>query len=264
MKWSLKVSSKSLRINRDENIFFQSLREFFMKIILFILLIVAIVVIPFKGIAGTFFHNILESFNYPIKDIEVFGNYYVDSKDIIESSGLNLSQNIFNFDKKNIRSLVLQNPLIANVQILRKLPGTIILKVEEKEPAFYVFFNKEERILTTNYEIIKVNLPSKVLDLPILQFDLSLKSDIKDLQGFLVGKEEILDGIKSNFNKDLDSVSEIFFSNNFSKLYLTNNQVITFNNYNENKFFIAKELLKDNNIDNVDLRFKDQIITYNN
>ena len=264
MKWSLKVSSKSLRLNREENIFFQLIREFSMKFLFFILLIVAIIVIPFKDIYSSILHKLITKINYPIEKIEVSGNHYVDIESIIESSSLDYSQNIFDFDKEKISELILKNPLIKNVEIFRKLPGIVMLKIEEKQPEFYIFYNKNEMVLTADYEIIKADLPNKILDLPIMQFDLSLKAEIKELNTFFASKKDILEGIKTHFDKDMSNISEIFFSKNFSKLYLTNNQVITFNNFNENKFFIAKEILKDNNIDNVDLRFKDQIITYNN
>lgn len=95
---------------------------------------------------------------FNITDIEVEGNEKIASDTIISLSGLKKGENIFKFNDSIIEKIK-ENTYIQNVKISRKLPGTINIKVEEREVKYqinlinsYVYIDKNGYILENSAE----------------------------------------------------------------------------------------------------------------
>lgn len=104
---------------------------------------------------------------FNIKEIKVEGNNTVTKNEIISLSQIQIEKNIFEINKNKIREQIKENPYIEDVNTIRKLPSTIVLKVQEREPAYlleyaasYIYLDKQGYILEINTE---------KLELPILQ-----------------------------------------------------------------------------------------------
>lgn len=104
---------------------------------------------------------------FNIKTIEVEGNELVSDNEIISLSQIKTQENTFTLSKKKVRNRIKENAYIENMTMIRKLPSTIILQIEERKPAYlleyagsYVYVDKQGYLLEIN---------SEKLELPILQ-----------------------------------------------------------------------------------------------
>ena len=130
---------------------------------------------------------------FNIKNIEVYGNSKISSDTIISLSGLNIEQNIFSFWTSDIKDAIKQNAYIDNVEISRKLPDSIEIKVEERTATYmltlgnaYVYINNQGYIL---------EITSKKLEVPVLI-------------GYNTPAEEIIEGSRLN-ETDLEKLNDV-------------------------------------------------------
>ena len=130
---------------------------------------------------------------FNIKNIEVYGNSKISSDTIISLSGLNIEQNIFSFWTSDIKDAIKQNAYIDNVEISRKLPDSIEIKVEERTATYmltlgnaYVYINNQGYIL---------EITSKKLEVPVLI-------------GYNTPAEEIVEGSRLN-ETDLEKLNDV-------------------------------------------------------
>ena len=130
---------------------------------------------------------------FNIKNIEVYGNSRISSDTIISLSGLNIEQNIFSFWTSDIKDAIKQNAYIDNVEISRKLPDSIEIKVEERTATYmltlgnaYVYINNQGYIL---------EITSKKLEVPVLI-------------GYNTPAEEIIEGSRLN-ETDLEKLNDV-------------------------------------------------------
>ena len=130
---------------------------------------------------------------FNIKNIEVYGNSKIPSDTIISLSGLNIEQNIFSFWTSDIKDAIKQNAYIDNVEISRKLPDSIEIKVEERTATYmltlgnaYVYINNQGYIL---------EITSKKLEVPVLI-------------GYNTPAEEIIEGSRLN-ETDLEKLNDV-------------------------------------------------------
>lgn len=104
---------------------------------------------------------------FNIKTIQIEGNKKITEKEIVSLSQIQIDQNTFKLNKNKIKKQIKENSYIDEVVIIRKLPSTIILKIEERQPAYlleyagsYVYLDKKGYLLEINTE---------KLELPIMQ-----------------------------------------------------------------------------------------------
>ena len=95
---------------------------------------------------------------FNITDIAVSGNSQVSSNMIISLSGLRKGENIFKFNS-TIKQKIKENTYIETVNIKRKLPGTVMISVEERTVKYqinlinsYVYIDKNGYILENSAE----------------------------------------------------------------------------------------------------------------
>ena len=101
---------------------------------------------------------------FNIKAIEVNGNKIVTKNEIISLSKIQIEENSFKLSKSKIKKQIKENAYIQDVKITRKLPSTILIEIEEREPAYlleyagsYVVIDKQGYMLEIKTE--KISLP---------------------------------------------------------------------------------------------------------
>lgn len=101
---------------------------------------------------------------FNIKKIEVQGNEIISKNEIISLSQIQLEENTFKLNKSQIKKQIKENAYIQSVIIVRNLPSEIVIKVEERKPAYlleyagsYVVIDKQGYMLEIKNE--KMNLP---------------------------------------------------------------------------------------------------------
>jgi len=113
-------------------------------------------------IGMTIFAMITPIFN--IKEIKVEGYSKVDKETIISLSGLTIGENIFKNFKSDIENNIEEHSYIKEVTMKRVLPGTIGLKIIEREISYqielidgYIYIDNQGYILENNSK--KENVP---------------------------------------------------------------------------------------------------------
>jgi cell division protein FtsQ len=97
-------------------------------------------------------------FNLPyfnISSIKVDGNKNVTSEEILNLSELKSGTNIFKFIVSKTRKSVLRNPYVLNVDVSRKIPNTVVLKVSERNATFYVSYNESFYVIDNNLIVLE-------------------------------------------------------------------------------------------------------------
>lgn len=75
----------------------------------------------------------LSSGIFTVKEIAVEGNHYYNDEQVINMGGAKTGVNIFlGADKSSVKDKLLENPYFSNAEVHRKLPGKLIIKVEER------------------------------------------------------------------------------------------------------------------------------------
>jgi len=94
-----------------------------------------ILVLAFFFLAGSFIF--LRSPFFAVKAYEVYGNQRVSKEEIISRMGQKGS-NIFAFDLDKARKSIEASPWVEKALCERKLPGTIVVRVQERKPLAFV------------------------------------------------------------------------------------------------------------------------------
>ncbi len=92
---------------------------------------------------------------FHIKSVDVTGNDYISSEQILEAAAVPMDTNIFRINKGHIKKSVLTIPEIEKVKIRRILPSKVRLEVSETKPVLlfpylsgYVVTNEKGRVLS--------------------------------------------------------------------------------------------------------------------
>lgn len=128
---------------------------------------------------------------FNIKEIEVENNNVLSKEKIISLSRIKKEENIFRFLKSDIQKYIKEDPYIESVEIERKLPGTVLIKVQERKRDFcfkylneYAYINNQGYILEISEE--KIELPLiEGIETPEDQIEVGkrlINSDLKKLE----------------------------------------------------------------------------------
>ena len=109
---------------------------------------------------------ILTSKLFNIKNIEVEGNTRLSNDKIIKLSQLSTEENIFKFNKREVKKLLEENAYIADVSIKRKLPTTVLIKIEERIPTYMLQFT--DSYVYINNQGYMLEISNDKLDIPII------------------------------------------------------------------------------------------------
>lgn len=96
---------------------------------------------------------------FNIETITVTGNEKLSMSEYIKLSGLEIGQNIYKLNKRQIKNNIKQNAYVENVYVSRKLPNVIDLTIEERKATYilelengeYAYINNQGYILEKNY-----------------------------------------------------------------------------------------------------------------
>lgn len=162
---------------------------------------------------------------FKVETIEVVGNKYYSSEDIIKKSGINKDENIFLCSEKTTnKNLSSDFPYIDNIKLKRDIPNKIIICVNETQESAFVKFNDKYAILNSNdkvldiidskkdnlTEIVGVNISDATVGKEIQFEDATKQNIVKDIQNVL--STEKLDKITQIDVTQLDNPSFVYNS----------------------------------------------------
>ncbi len=103
--------------------------SFTAKLLLTALLTAAVVLVGFLG-----YRHALTSDYFKLSDILISGNERLKEEEVTASAGLKTDINIFAVDMVSVRQKLLDNPWVETAEVVRRLPGSIDIRVTERKP----------------------------------------------------------------------------------------------------------------------------------
>jgi cell division septal protein FtsQ len=88
-----------------------------------------------------------KNFFFRIKNIEVINNKIIKDKDIIDILGDIIDKNIFFIEKKDIEEPLKKIEFLGKIDVKKRYPNTLIVKVYETKPIAIVFKNNNKYLL---------------------------------------------------------------------------------------------------------------------
>ena len=156
---------------------------------------------------------------FNITNIYVEGNLKISSETIISLSGLSINENIFKFRTSDVVEKIKENAYIDKVEIKRKFPDEVEIKVYEREATFalefgngYAYINNQGYIL----EITDSNAEFPILEgyktptEEIKEGNRLIETDLENLGDVL----KIMEAAKSVDSNISDLISKIDISDN--------------------------------------------------
>ncbi|MFZ0390499.1 MAG: FtsQ-type POTRA domain-containing protein [Calditrichia bacterium] len=81
---------------------------------------------------------ITESEIFRMQFVQVENNQYLEQNEIIRLAGVQPGTRLFQIPKDSVEQNILRNPYLDGVSVSRSLPSTLILSVQEKQPAAWL------------------------------------------------------------------------------------------------------------------------------
>lgn len=188
---------------------------------------IAMKTILFLGIVagGIVFATTSPIFN--IKEIKILNNNIVSSEEIISLSSLKTDENIFKFNKADIKNKIKENAYIEEVQIHRKIPKTVEINIIEREPKYSIDFMEKYAYINTQGYILEISDDNKGLVV---------------IQGISTNEEEIVPNNRLNTD-DLIALEDIIKIMNIAKENNLESKVtsIDISNKNDYSLYIEEE-----------------------
>lgn len=130
---------------------------------------------------------------FNIKEIKVTNNTHVPSDTIISLSEIKIDENIFKFYKRDASNNIKGNAYIENVDIERKIPNTVEIKVEERIPKYSVDFMGKFMYINSQGYFLELSEDNKNLTI---------------IHGITTEEEKVIPGNRLN-NEDLTRLEEV-------------------------------------------------------
>lgn len=127
----------------------------------------ALVVAVSVGVAWAARRHIVGSARFAVTDIVINGQKHRTAPEIANEAGVSVGQNVFTVDLDRARAKLLADPWISEATLARRLPGTILVQVTEREAGAIVALT-DSYLASRDGEIFKRMEVGDPSDLPIL------------------------------------------------------------------------------------------------
>lgn len=146
---------------------------------------------------------------FTIKNVQVEGNELISKEQIISMLKLGSDTNLFKESKYGISKKIKENAYIDTVNVSRKLPSTLVIKVKERKVKYQLEFGSSFAYIDEEGNILEIS---------------SKKAEgIKCISGFTTEEENIKDGKRIN-EKDLYRINVINLIINSATNYSIDNK----------------------------------------
>ncbi|WP_064581007.1 cell division protein FtsQ/DivIB [Streptobacillus moniliformis] len=209
-----------------------------------LLLLIAFVYVVFLFIESDFFL---------VKNVNVEGNIYLVKEDIASKFDKLKGQSLFLLDLSQMRNKIEEDVRIDRVDISREFPDTININVIEKVPIGIINKNHKYYYIDKNLNIFAYYKEIKDDNLPIIEINEEKFDDLKELLSNILG------------TKLYHLISEIYSRKEmFVLTLLDGTNVYTNKDIKSKKYELAykvySEEIKENDLEYVDVRFKDIVV----
>jgi cell division protein FtsQ len=192
----------------------------------------------------------MKSSFFNIKNLSVSGNKKLTEERVLLYSGIAMGDNLIKLDKDEVKLNLKSEPYIESVEVQKKLPSGVVLKIVEKKDILVI--DGEKKIyLDSKGEVLSLGADFKSYPVPILE-GMEVKSAVISKQ--IEYKNDIDGESFSELMKGLgdlilyDSLSSVkILENGEAELYFGPGQVVRFGELKdvEYKLSYLNEILKD-------------------
>ena len=201
------------------------------------------------------FEKNLENSNniFKIKKIIILNNFLIKKEEIILKLGSLYNKNILLIKRKDIEESLENINFLKKVEVKKKYPHTIVIKVFETKPVGILFKDKEEYLLDSLANLIKIENNKDFVGLPVIIGD--------EAENYIIN---FIDQLKINKFPINDIKNFSYFKIGRWDIKLADNRIIKFPNNVDNKIIKkTNELLSRKDFENykiIDLRIDGKII----
>ena len=201
------------------------------------------------------FEKNLENSNniFKIKKIIILNNFLIKKEEIILKLRSLYNKNILLIKRKDIEESLENINFLKKVEVKKKYPHTIVIKVFETKPVGILFKDKEEYLLDSLANLIKIENNKDFVGLPVIIGD--------EAENYIIN---FLDQLKINKFPINDIKNFSYFKIGRWDIKLADNRIIKFPNNVDNKIIKkTNELLSRKDFENykiIDLRIDGKII----
>lgn len=150
-----------------------------------------------------------------VKDIQVEGNQFLTEESLLQRVSIDSTQDLFEVQPDIIEEQIKQHyPLVKNVDVVRQLPGSIRIKVEEARPIAKFYYERECFGLDIEGALLSGLKPSLLYDLPIIT-GVRLQKQKNGMLRFAAGFSKVIEclqDLQQNNLYLLNDISEIQFN----------------------------------------------------
>lgn len=161
---------------------------------------------------------------FNITNIQIQGNNQIEPNTIISLSGLKKGENIFRFNNSVIQNIK-ENSYIENAEVTRKLPGTVLISVEER---------------TVKYQINLINSYTYIDKNGYILENSTIKKEVPVIVGLSIKEDEMLEKGRLK-TEDLEKLNEISKIMEAAKAINIENIITEINTENPNEYILYIE-----------------------
>ena len=103
---------------------------------------------------------------FEVKKIIILNNYLIDKKEIKKKLNKIYKKNIFSIKRKEIADPLLDIDFLKKIEVKKRYPNTIIIKIYETEPVAILFKNKDKYLLDSSANLIRYQDSMSSYNLP--------------------------------------------------------------------------------------------------
>lgn len=155
-----------------------------------------------------------------LKNLAVEGNRMLNKSEILSLVTLDTSITLLDYDIKKVADEVQRHPLIAKAWVRRKLPSTLVIKVEERHP-LAILNDSELMAIDEHGKSMAISRTEMLFDVPIIS---NLRG--QENQDALGRVLSFLSATKSKHFNLYCEISEISYSHNFGIYFYLNDRAI--------------------------------------
>jgi cell division protein FtsQ len=161
---------------------------------------------------------------FNITNIQIEGNEKIEAQAILSLSGLKKGENIFRFNNSVIQNIK-ENSYIESVEVKRKLPGTVLISIKERDIKYQINLINSYTYIDKNGYILENS---------------TIKKEVPVLVGLEIKEDEMLskERLKTEDLEKLNKTSKIMEA---AKAINIENIITEINTENENEYIIYIE-----------------------
>jgi hypothetical protein len=155
---------------------------------------------------------------FTVQSVEVNGVRFLAAVDAVESAGIDSTANVFD-DPTPWLDRLRANPLVADVSVRRRVPGTLVLDIEEAVPVAFAR-TPELRAISAEGRVMPLNPAADGLNLPVLTVRTRISGMGRAVDPETLGTLELLATMQRVEPGLLDWISEVGMSGDVARLVL--------------------------------------------